>query len=135
MYGIPQAGQIVHDALVKHIDPYGYHNSNKTCGLWKHNSQPINFTLVVDNFRVKSSGKEYALHLKAALEYKYKETTDWEVKLYIGIALKWDYEKVTVQLTMPGYVCVALHHFQQGKPKQPQDSPYPWTQPIYGVNS
>ena len=104
-------------------------------GLWKHNSQPIKFTSVVDDFGVKYLGKEHALHLKAALETKYKVTTYLEVELYIGIALKWDYEKVTVQLSMTGYVRVALHAFQHEKPKQPQDSSYPWTQPVYVKNN
>ena len=63
-------------------------------------------------------------------EKKYKVTTDWEGKLYIGIALKWDYEKGTVQISMTGYVRAALHDFQHDKPKQMQESPYPWTQPI-----
>ena len=52
MYGLTQAGQIAHDALVKHLEPYGYHPSSKNPVLWKHNSQPINFTLVVDDFGV-----------------------------------------------------------------------------------
>ena len=63
--------------------------------------------MVVDDFWVKYSGKEHSLHLKSALEDKYKVTTDWEGKLYIGIALKWDYEKGTVQLSIPGYVRAA----------------------------
>ena len=88
MYGIPQAGWIAHDDLVKRLEPYRYHTSSKNTGLWKHNSQPINFTLLVDDFGVKYSGKDHALHLKAELELKYKVTTDWEEKLYIGIALK-----------------------------------------------
>ena len=86
-------------------------------GLWKHNSQPINFTLVVNGFGVKYLGKEHALHLKESLEEKYKVTTDWEGKFYIGIALKWDYEKGTVQLSMPGYLHAALHSFQHENPK------------------
>ena len=36
---------------------------------------------------------------------------------------------------MPGYVHASLHAFQHKKPKQPQDSPYPWRQPIYGKNN
>ena len=67
--------------------------------------------MVVDEFGIKYSGKDCALHLKAALGGKYKVTTDWEGRLYIGIALKWDYEKGTVQLSIPGYVCAALHVF------------------------
>ena len=86
---------------------------------------------MVDDFGIKYSGKENDLHLKAELETKYKVTIDWEGKLYIGIALKWDYEKGTVQLSRPWYVRVALHDFQQDKPKQPQESPYPWKQPVY----
>ena len=36
---------------------------------------------------------------------------------------------------MPGYVRAALHYFQHDKPKQPQESLYPLTQPIYGNNN
>ena len=36
---------------------------------------------------------------------------------------------------MPGYVCASLHSFQHEKTKRPQDSPYPWTQPICGKNN
>ena len=53
-------------------------------------------------------------------------------KLYIGISLQWDYEKVTVQICVSWYVHAALHSFQHKKLKRLQDSPYPWTQPIYG---
>ena len=87
---------------------------------------------MVDDFGVKYSWKEHAFHLKSELETKYKITIDWEGKLYIGKALNWDYGKGTVQLSMPGYVCASLHALQHEKPKRTQDSPYPWTQNIYG---
>ena len=87
--------------------------------------------MVVDDFGRKYPRKEHVSYLKEALE-KNKVTTDWEGNLYIGIALKWDHEKVTVQLSMPVYVRAALHYFQHEKPKRLQDSPYPWTQPVYG---
>ena len=89
MYGLPQSGRTAYDALLKLLESSGYHPSSKNLGLWKHNSRPINFTLVVDDCFVKYSGKKHALHLKSALEKKYKVTTDWYKKLYIGIALKW----------------------------------------------
>ena len=76
-----------------------------------------------DGFGDKYLGKEHALHLKEVLETKYKVTTDWEGKLYIGIALMWDYEKGTVQISMPYYVHAALHDFKHNKTKRPQDSP------------
>ena len=80
IYELPQPGQIEYYDLVKYLEPYGYHPSRKTLGLWEHTSQPINFNLVVNDFRVKYSVKEYTLHLKAALEDKCKVTTDCEVK-------------------------------------------------------
>ena len=90
---------------------------------------------MVDDFGVKYSGKEHALQLKVAPKKKYRVITDWEGKLYIGIAIKWAYEKGTVQISMPGYVHAALHDLQHEKPKLPQESPYPWTQPVYGNNN
>ena len=106
---LPQVVQISHDYLVQHMELYGYRPSNKTPGLWTHESRPINFTLVVDDFGLKYLVKEHALHLKASLEDKYKVTTYWEGELYIGIALKWKYEKGTVQISIPGCVRAALH--------------------------
>ena len=83
MYGLPQSGRIAHDSLLKHLETYGYHPSSKTPGLWKYNSQKINFTLVVDDFGVKYLGKEHALHLKAALKKKgnhilVREVVHWD---------------------------------------------------------
>ena len=80
---------------------------------------------MVDYFGIKYLVKEHALHLKAALEIKYRVTMSWKGQLYIRIAIQWDYEKGTVQLSMPGYVRAELYSFQHKKPKQPQDSPYP----------
>ena len=109
IYGLLQSGRISHDSLLKHLEPYGCHPSRKTPVPWTHNSRSINFTLVVGDFGVKDSVKEHVLHLKSVLEDKYKVTTYWEGKLYIGIALKWDYEKGTVQISIPGYVRAELH--------------------------
>ena len=57
VYELPQSGQIAHDALVKHLEPYGYRSSSKTPFIWTHDSTPTNFTLVVNDFRVKYLGK------------------------------------------------------------------------------
>ena len=69
--------------------------------------------MVVDDSGVKYSVKEHALHPTVSLEDKYKVTTDWEGKLHIGISLQWDYEKFTVQISMPGYVCASINSFQK----------------------
>ena len=93
MYWLPQAGRIAHDSLVQHLAPYGFHTSINTPRICTHNIFPINFNLVVDYFGVNYSVKEHALHLKSALEDKYKVTTDCKEKRYIGISLQWDYKK------------------------------------------
>ena len=54
-----------------------------------------------DNIGVKYSGKVHALQLKSAPK-KYKVTTEWEWKLYIGIALKWEYGGGAVQVSIQG---------------------------------
>ena len=88
MYELPQAKRIARDSLVKRLDPYGYHSSRKTPGLWTHKNQPINFMLLFNDLGVKYLVKEHALHLKEALEHKFMVTTDKGGKLYIGVALK-----------------------------------------------
>ena len=64
---LPHTGRIANYSFFQHLESYRYHTSNKTPGLWIHYSHPINFTLVVNDFGVKYPGKEYDLHLKAAL--------------------------------------------------------------------
>ena len=59
--------------------------------------------------------------MKALLETKYRVIIYWEGKLYIGIALKWGYEKLTSQLSMPGHVRTSIHYFQHEIPKLPQE--------------
>ena len=38
MYGLPQAGRISHDDILKHPEPYRYLHSRKNPVLWTHNS-------------------------------------------------------------------------------------------------
>ena len=64
-----------------------------TPGLFKHESRPINFSLVVDDFGVLYRSKAYAKHQEAALTAHYPITTNWMGDKYIGIDLKWNYEK------------------------------------------
>ena len=39
----------------------------------------------------------------------YKITVDWEGKKYVGIDLKWDYQIMTLDTSVQGYVEQALH--------------------------
>lgn len=132
MYGLPQAGLLANELLEKRLNKHGYYQSKLVPGLWKHESRPIQFTLVVDDFGVKYIGREHAEHLKSVLEQHYKVTTDWTGERYIGIHLKWDYAKRQVHLYMPGYVKKALLQFQHVLKKK-QNQPFPHTPIKYGA--
>jgi hypothetical protein len=60
MYGLPKAGIFAQQLLEKRLQQHGYCQSKTTPGLLKHDTQPISFTLVVDDFGVKYVGKENA---------------------------------------------------------------------------
>ena len=49
-------------------------------GLWKHDTRPIHFTLVVDDFVVKYTQQEDVDHLKNVIEQDYTVTVDWTEK-------------------------------------------------------
>jgi hypothetical protein len=76
MYGLPQAGIIAQQLLEERLEKHGYRQSKTTPGLWKHNTRPISFTLVVDNFGVKYVGEENAQHLLNAVRQYYKCSSD-----------------------------------------------------------
>ncbi len=53
MYGLPQAGLLANKLLKKRLNRHRYHQSKLVPGLWKHDTRPIQFTLVVNDFGVK----------------------------------------------------------------------------------
>ena len=67
MYGLPQSGRLAYNHLKAHLEPYGYRPCRLTPGLWKHDTCPITFCLVVDDFGIKYEGREHFEHLGNAL--------------------------------------------------------------------
>ena len=124
MYGLPLAGIIAQQLLEERLKKHGYCQSQTTPGLWKHDTRPISFSLVVDDFGVKYVGEENAQHLLDMVRQYNKCLCDWEGERYCGITIKWDYEGRKVHLTMPGYLPKALTHFKHSIPSTPQDQPY-----------
>jgi hypothetical protein len=133
MYGLPQAGLLANELLEKHLNKHGYWQSKLVPGLWKHDTRPIQFTLVVNDFGIKYVGKEHAQHLKNAFKEHYKLTCDWTGKQYIGITLDWDYDKCHIHLSMPNYVQKALKQFQH-KAGKLQHAPYQRIPIQYGAH-
>jgi hypothetical protein len=118
MYGLPQAGIIAQQLLEERLQIDGYHQSKTKPGLWQHDTRPISFSLVVNDFGVKYVGKENAQHLLDTVQKHYKCSCDWKGEGYCGLTIKWDYEGRKVHLSMLGYVQKALTRFQHPPPSR-----------------
>jgi hypothetical protein len=88
MYGLPQAGIIAQQLVKERLQKHGYHQSQTTPGLWKHDTCPISFSLVVNDFGVKYVGKENAQHLLGTVRHYYKCSCNWKGEQYCGLTLK-----------------------------------------------
>ncbi len=133
MYGLPQAGSLGHDLLEHRFNNEGYFQSQTVPGFWKHNSKPIQFVLVVDNFGIKYLKQEDLDHLIQSLEKHYNVAVDLDGKEFVKIELDWDYENRKVHLWMAPYLQKSLQQFNNIVPTKRQDSPYPYTEPKYGA--
>jgi hypothetical protein len=91
--------------------------------------------LVGDDFAVKYVGKHQAEHLRNALLRTYELTTDWTATVFSRMTLKWDYNKRTCKISMPGYVSNVLSKFQHDSPKHPQHTPSRYVSPVYGAKT
>ena len=80
VYGLPQVGKLSYIAIIKHIQLHVYTHAGFTPGLFKHATQDTMFSLVVDDFGVKHTAKNDALHLIDTLK---KNTLE---SLLIGVA-------------------------------------------------
>ena len=132
MYGLPHAGIIAQELLTERLEAAGYYQSDKTPGFWRHQTRPICFTLIVDDFGVKYVGKEHVQHLIDTLKQYYVVAEDWKGEKYSGITLDWDYNKREVHLSMPGYCREALVRFNHTLRKL-NHQPHKHTLPTYGA--
>ena len=135
MYGLPQSGILANKLLKERLEVHGYHEVEHTPGLFYHETRPIWFTLVVDDFGVKYVGKRHAEHLMKVLSEFYEMEEDWLGKLYCGITLDWNYEKGYVDTSMPNYVAKQLTRYRHKAPKRPQNCPYDPPPRVYGKKS
>jgi hypothetical protein len=119
MYGLPQAGILTNELLQRNLAKDGYRTTQHTYGLWKHDTRPISFSLVVDDFGVKYIGREHAEHLMECIKKNYNISRDWKGSAYCGLTLEWDHKNRTVDLSMPGYTKVALQKYQHAAPMRP----------------
>eukprot|EP00957_Ditylum_brightwellii_P024407 1842761-Ditylum_brightwellii.AAC.1 len=111
MYGLPQAG------------------------LWKHDTRPVTFTLVVGDFGIKFVGNEHIHHFIKVLKQYYTIEIDWTGLRYCGISLEWDYSKRILDINMHEYIAEQIIKYAHPKPKKPQHSPFKAPPPAFGRDS
>jgi hypothetical protein len=124
VWGLPQAGILANKRLRQKLAPFGYHDCVNTPGLWRHESRPLTFTLVVDNFGVKFINKKDVDNLISSIKTTYSITKDWTGNLYCGISLKWDYIGCTEDILMPGYIKKKLQECKHFRTTKAQTCPY-----------
>jgi hypothetical protein len=133
MYGLPQAGKVANDALVPRLKTAGFIETGRIPGLFKHQTYPLYFALVVDDFLVQYNEEQEFTHLVNTLKQHYEITTDMQASKFCGITLKWDYTQRHVTLSMPDYIAKALQRFTHTRPKRPQHAPHAWVAPDFGA--
>ena len=133
MYGLPRAGLLAQKMLVKRSGAHGYTQSKSTPGFWKHESCPISFCLILDDFGIKCVGKEHVDHLVAVLKDHYKISEDWEGTKYCRVTFDWDYERQEVHLSIRGYVNKTLQIFQHELQEKTEHQSYVHTAPAYSA--
>jgi hypothetical protein len=104
MYGLPQAGLLAYQQLCTHLAKHGYHLAGHTPCLFRHNTRPTVFSLIVDDFGVMYLSDDDSNHLVAALREKYVITIDSTGAQYCGLTFDWNYDKRYVDVSMPGYI-------------------------------
>jgi hypothetical protein len=132
MHGLPQSGILANELLQRNQAKDGYRPTTHPHGLWTHDTRPISFLLVVDDFGVKHVGREHAEHFMTCMKKNYNISSDWNGTAYCGLTLEWDCKNRTVDLSMPGYIKAALHKDQHPAPVRPEHAPHTWNPPIYG---
>ena len=104
MWGLPQAGISANKRLQRKLAPFRYSKCVNTPAMRQHETQPILFTLVVDDFGVKYASKNDVDHLINSIKLTYTLIEDWTGNLYCGITLEWDYVNRHIGISMLNYL-------------------------------
>jgi len=133
MYGHPYAGRGANLDLVTHLASYHFFQDPNIPCLFTHDTRPISFTLVVDDFGVKYNDLADVHHLIQILEAKYDVHSDLTGSKYIGVKLDWDYENNTLTPSMPNYVAAGIARFCPDGPLSSAKTPGIYLPPQYGA--
>ena len=121
----PTSGRhIANKRLQRKLAPFEYSECVNTPRLWKHDTRPILFTLVVEDFGVKYVSKEDVNHLIDSIKLTFSLTKDWMGSLYCGITLEWDYVHRHVDILMPNFIKKKLQEYSHVTPTHIHSCPY-----------
>ena len=88
IYRLKEAGTLANQQLQQYLVLCGYTPAKYTPRLWKHNSNKIVFTLVVDDFGIKYLGKANTQYLISALKNKHEDVeVNWNSDKLYSISL------------------------------------------------
>ena len=78
MYRLLHSGILSNKLLKVRLTEYGYNEVSHTLVLYKNDTRPVWFTLVVDDFGIKYIDQENAQHLIDALKDLYELEIYWK---------------------------------------------------------
>jgi hypothetical protein len=128
-YDLSQASIIAQKLLEECLNKHVFCQSQTTPGLWKQDTPPIIFSLIVHNFGIKYVGEENTQHLLDTVRTYFKCLCNWEKEHYCVLTMKWVYLGKKVHLPMPGYVSKVLICFQYLPPSNPKTKYTPMSSP------
>ena len=137
-YGLPQSVILANNLLRPRLNKNGYFEATTTLGLWKHQWQPIQLCLIVDDFGIEYVGERHIHHLRDILKQHCEITEDWTGTKFGEINIKWNYAqkhaKRTCRLCIKDYIKDLLLRFFHKAPHKPQLSPHKHRKITYGAN-
>ena len=68
---------LANNLLRARLNKKGHFEATTTQGLWKHQCQPIQLCLVVDDFGIEYVGERHIHHLRDVLKQHYNITEYW----------------------------------------------------------
>ena len=80
--------------------------------MWKYHTRKTMFCLCVDDFGVIYYSQDDIIHLQNILKPVYDIKTDWSGETFLDYALKWNYKKGYIDISMPEYIHHLLDRLQ-----------------------
>ena len=90
-YGLPQYRRLANDLSRKRLNKAGYFEAVTTPGIWKHTWRPIQFCLIVDDFRIEYICEKHVHHQRSVLQEHYEITENWNGTRFAGLDMEWNY--------------------------------------------